>query len=169
MKKYIAIFLAGCICGAFVLGIVLALREFGQGMKSWGRTVAHSDIEVRQAIIKNGIKLPLPSWNLFYATEGFPDSCTWIALTVSRDELWNVIEASLHKKKEDFASGIPERFLKQVRISEGQEIDTSLWIPKSIKNPLHFSARRNDEGDTYFEDWVVDEEGGRVFITKCRT
>jgi hypothetical protein len=169
MKKYIAIFLAGCICGVFVLGTVLALREFGAGMKSWGRTVAHSDIEVRQAINRSGIKLPPASWNLFYAIEGFVDPCEWITLTVSRDELWNVIEASLHKKKEDFKSGIPEGFLDQVSMHEDQEFDASLWTPRSIGNPRHLSVRRNHEGHSYFEDWVVDEEGGRIFITKWRT
>jgi hypothetical protein len=166
MKKYIAIFLVGCICGALALGTVLTLREFGVAMKSLGRTVVNSDIEVRQAIKGSGINLPPASWNLLYAISGFQDHCEWITMTVSRDELWRVVEASLHKKKEDFTSGIPKEFLDQVIMDEDQKIDTSLWTPRSIKNPLHFSVRR---GDKYFEDWVVDEEGCRIFITKWDT
>ena len=166
MKKHIAIFLVGCICGAILLGVILALREIGVAMSSWGGTIAHSDIEVRRAITQSGINLPPASWNLFYAISGFPDHREWITLTVSRDELWIVVEASLHKKKEDFTSGIPENFLDHVEVGEEQKIDASLWTPRSIKNPLHLSIRR---GDNYFEDWVVDEEGGQIFITKWDT
>ena len=166
MKKNIAIFLVGCICGALVLGAALAVREFGKGMESWGNTIEYSDIKVRQEIIQSGIDLPPASWNLFYAINGFQDHGVWIALTVPREDLWRVVEASLHKKKEDFTSGIPDEFLDQVETNKDQKIDTSLWTPKNIKNPLHFSVR---QGNSYFEDWVVDEEGGRIFITRSNT
>jgi hypothetical protein len=169
MKKNIAIFLAGCICGVLLLGAVVAFRALRQEMekmKSWENTDVYSDIEARQAIKRSGIDLPPASWNLFYAINGFQDHGVWISLTVPRDQLWSVIEASIHKKREDFTTGIPEFFLDQVEMGKDQKIDTSLWTPKSIKNPLHFSIRK---GNSYFEDWVVDEDGGRIFVTKQNT
>jgi hypothetical protein len=83
-----------------------------------------------------------------------------------RDQLWSMVESSIHKKREDFTIGIPKEFLDQVEMGKDQKIDTSLWTPKSIKSPLHFSIRN---GSSYLEDWVVDEEGGRIFITKQNT
>jgi hypothetical protein len=103
---------------------------------------------------------------LFYAINGFEDHAVWIALTVPRDQLWNVAEGALHKTREDFSKGIPDGFLDQVEMGKDQQIDTSIWTPKSIENPLHFSIRK---GSSYFEDWVVDEDTGRIFITKWNT
>jgi hypothetical protein len=162
----VGLFLIGCICGALLLGAVLLVRIVGEGMKSWGQTDVCSDVQVRQVIKDSGIDLPSASWDLFHAISGFQDHGVWIAFTVPRDQLWSVVEASIHKKREDFTTGIPEEFLDQVEMGEDQKIDTSLWTPKSIKNPLHFSIRK---GSSYFEDWVVDEEGGRIFITKSNT
>ena len=139
-------------------------------MKSWENTDVYSDAQVRKKIKDSGIDLPPASWNLFYAASGgFQDHATWIALSVPRDRIWSIIEASLHKPKEDFKRGIPKMFLEEVEMSEdqkiGPKIDTSLWNPVGIKNPFHFSIQ---EG-SYFEDWVVDEDGGRIFITKQNT
>lgn len=177
MKKHIAIFLAGCICGALLLGAVVALRALdayikkdAERMKAWENTEVYSDAQVRAKMKKSGIELPSASWDLFYATSGgFQDHATWIALTVPRDQVWGTIEASLHKTKEDFKSGIPEMFLEEVEMSEdqkiGPKIDTSLWNPVGIKNPVHFSIQEK----SYYEDWVVDEEGGRIFVRKQNT
>jgi len=162
----VGLFLIGCVCGALLLGAVLAVRKVAEGMKSWERTNVCSDIQVRQAIKDSGIDLPPASWDLFHAISGFQDYGVWITFTVPRDQLWSVVEASIHKKREDFTIGIPEEFLDQVETGTDQKIDTSLWTPKSIKNPLHFSIRK---GSSYLEDWVVDEEGGRIFITKSNT
>lgn len=173
MKKNTAIFVSGCICGAFLFGMVVGfralrvyVRQEAEKMKAWENTDVYSDVEARQAIKKSGIELPPVSWNLFCAINGFQDHGVWISFTAPRDQLWSVIEASIHKKREDFTSGIPENFLDQVELGKDQKVDTSLWTPKSIKNPLHFSIRK---GDSYFEDWVVDENGGRIFITKQNT
>jgi hypothetical protein len=165
MKSF-ALFLLGCVCGALLLGAVFTVRKGSDDMKSLDRTDVYSDAEVRQRIKASGIDLPPASWNLFYAISGFRDHGVWIALTVPRDQLWSVVEASLQKKREDFTSGIPEQFLVQVELGQDQKIDTSLWAPKNIKNPMHFSIRK---GSSYFEDWVVDEESGRIFITKQNT
>jgi len=164
--KTFAIFLLGCVFGALVLAAVFTVRKGGEDMKSLDRTDVYSDAEVRQKIKASGIDLPSDSWNLFYAISGFRDHGVWIALTVPRDQLWSVVEASLQKKREDFTNGIPEEFFDKVELGEDQKIDTSVWAPKSIKHPLHFSIRK---GNSYFEDWVVDEEGGRIFITKQNT
>ena len=169
MKKNIAFFLVGCICGALMLGAAIVLKQIGEGIGSWGRTIDYSDIKVRQTIKESGVDLPPASWNLFYAISGFQDHGVWIALTVPRDQLWSVVEKSLHKNKADFASGIPKGFLDEVEMDKDQKIDTSLWTPKSINHPLHFSIRSNRNGSDYFEDWVVDEEVGRIFITKQNT
>jgi hypothetical protein len=162
--KNIAIFLVGSFFGALLLGAVLVIRRTAEGMKSWDRTDVYSDIQVRQAIKVSGIELPPASWDLFHAISGFQDHGVWITFTVPRDQLWSVVEASIHKKREDFTSGIPEEFLDQVEMGEDQKIDTSLWTPKSTKNPLHFSIRSVRKGSYYFEDWVVDEKGGRILL-----
>lgn len=164
--KHIVIFLIGCVFGALLLDGVLAIKEGAYGMKSLESTDVYSDVQVRQRIKESGIDLPSASWNLFYAINGFQDHAVWISLTVPHDQLWEVVEASLHKQRQDFISGIPEEFLKQVETGTDQKLDASLWSPDTIKNPLHYSIRR---GDSYFEDWVVDEEGGRMFITKQNT
>jgi len=166
MKKNISIFFFGWFCGVILLGAIIVIKDFSEGMKSLGSTVEYSDIKVRQAIKESGIDLPPAAWNLFYAISGFQDHGVWITLTVPREELWGVVEASLHKNKKDFTSGIPDEFLDQVEMDKDQKIDTSLWTPKSIKSPLHFSIRK---GSSYFEDWVIDEEGGRIFITRQNT
>ena len=139
MKKNITIFLAGCLCGASLLGTVVAFRALrayarqeAEKMKSWENTDVYSDAQVRKKIKESGIELPAASWNVFYATSGgFQDHATWIALTVPRDQVWSIIEASLHKTKGDFTSGIPKMFLEEVEMSEdqkiGPKIDTSLW------------------------------------------
>jgi hypothetical protein len=140
--------------------------NFAHGMGHFlDRTTVFSDVDVRQGIEKNGIELPPASWNLFYAFNGFPDHNVWITFTVPRDQLWRVVETSLHKKKEDFTSGLPQGFWDQVQMAEDQKADTSLWAPRSIKNPVYLSIRRDNSHDT----WVVDEEGGRVFVTRMGT
>lgn len=164
--KNISIFLLGCVLGALVLGTVHAIRGIGSFPKAWDRTDVYSDREVRQRIKESGIDLPPGSRDLFYAINGFQDHGVWITFTIPRDQLWPVIEASLHKTKKDFSSGIPEEFLSKVEVSQDQQIDTSLWTPQTIRNPLHFSIR---EKGSYFENWVVDEENGRIFITKQNT
>ena len=153
----------GFLIGALVIGVALIVRDIGQGLKSWDRTEAYSDVQVRQEIRGNGILIPAASWNLFYAINGFQDHGVWITFTVPKDQLWPVVETSLHRAKSDFTNGIPDEFLNQVEMSDDQKVDTSLWTPEQIKHPLHYSIREKGQ---YFEDWVVDEEEGRVFITK---
>lgn len=163
MKKKIAIFVVGFIFGVCALGAVLAVKKSAEDLKSWGQTEVCSDSQVRQAIKDGGIDLPHASWDLFHAISGFQDHDVWITFTVPRNQLWSVVEASIHKKRENFISGIPKEFVGQVEFEQDQKIDTSLWNLKGIKNPLHFSIRKKS---SYLEDWVVDEENGRVFITR---
>jgi hypothetical protein len=163
--KSMAIFLTGVFCGIALLGGVHALRKTSGNFKALDHTDVYSDQQVRQTIKDSGILLPAASWNLFYAINGFQDHGIWIALTVPRDQLWTVVEASLHKTKEDFAAGIPQEFLSRVELGTDQKIDTSSWNPETIKKPLHFSFRKKNT----YEDWVVDEENGRIFVTKSNT
>lgn len=174
MKKGIAIFVAGCICGALLFGAAVAFRALdasvrkeAEKLKSWENSIVYSDTQIRTRIKESGIELPPVAWDMFYATSGgFQDHATWIALTIPRHRVWSVVEASVHKTREDFKRGIPRMFLIVVEVSEAQKndgtTDTSLWNPVGIKNPLHFSIQEK----SYFEDWVVDEEVGRIFVTK---
>src|SRR4051794_1310079 len=117
MKKAFALFLlflSGGVCGALVLHFFIVFREIGRGIASSGDTVAYSDIQVRRAIKESGINLPPVAWDLFYAIEGFQDHGQYIAFTIPRDQLWSVVEASLHKTREDFAPGRPEGFMYRV-------------------------------------------------------
>jgi len=164
--KSIAIFLTGFFCGIALLCAVHVLRKTSKDFKALDHTDIYSDKQVRQAINESGVSLPATSWNLFYAINGFQDHGVWIAFTVPRDQLWTVVEASLHKTKNDFTAGIPQEFLSHVELGADQKIDTSLWNPETTKKPLHFLIR---EKHSYFEDWVVDEENGRIFITKSNT
>jgi hypothetical protein len=164
--RRLGIFLFGCVCGALLLGVIHIFRGMGTDLTALDRTDVYSDQQVRQAITNSGIALPPASWNLFYAINGFQDHGVWIALTVPRDQLWVVVEASLHKTKTDFTAGIPQEFLSKVELGEGQKMDTSIWNPQTIKNPLHFSIRQKGSN---FEDWVVDEDTGRIFVTKSNT
>jgi hypothetical protein len=166
MVKNIGIFILGCFLGASALGLIHTIKKTGDGFKNWDRTDIYSDQEVRTRIRDSGIALPADSWNLFYAIDGFRDHGVWITLTVPTDQLWKVVEASLHKTKADFAAGIPESFLPGVELGGDQKIDTTIWNPQAIKIPLHFSIK---EKNSYFEDWVVDEDTGRIFVTKSNT
>ena len=146
-----------------VLGVIHVARNTHEGFKDWDRTAIYSDQEVRKVIKDSGILLPDASWNLFYAINGFQDHGVWITVTVPRDQLWTVVEASLHKTKNDFTTGIPDSFLDRVELGTDQKIDTSIWNPQAIKTPLHFSI---NEKNRHFEDWVVDEDNGQIFVSK---
>jgi len=164
--KSIGLFFLGCICGGLLFGLVHVFKSTAVDFKTLDRTDVYSDQQVRQAIKNSGVALPTNSWDLFYAISGFQDHGVWIALTVPPDQLWAVVEASVHKTKNDFTAGVPESFLDRVELGADQKIDTNLWNPQTIKTSLHFSIK---EKGSYFEDWVVDEENGRIFITKSNT
>jgi len=164
--KSAGIFLLGCACGGLLFGVIHVSRKTGADFKAWDRTEVYSDQQVRQAIKDSGIALPTGSRDLFYAISGFQDHGVWIALTVPHEQLWSIVDASLHKTKHDFVPGIPESFLEHVELGPDQKTDTGIWNPRSIKSPLHFSIK---EKGPYFEDWVIDEENGRIFITKSNT
>lgn len=163
MNKQIASFLGGFTCGVLLLGGLLFVKGLGEGIKAWDSIDVHSDAPARRMIMDSGIHLPPASWNLFYAISGFQDHSVWITLTVAPEETWEVVENSIQKTRADFTNGIPDSFLDRVFVDEGQEVNTNLWTPRETKHPRHCSIRGKH---AYMEDWVVDEELGRIFVTK---
>jgi hypothetical protein len=169
MNKHLLGFISGFCCATLLfcaVGFGIFIHGCQKDLEALDKTDVYSDAQVRQAIAKSGINLPQCSWNLFYAISGFQDHAVWITATVPKEDLWNVVEISLHKTRSDFTNGIPNNFFDRVEGGAKQAIDTSLWNPRSVTTPLHFSKK---EKGGYYEDWLVDENGGRIFVTKVNT
>lgn len=159
---------------SFVIGVVLTLITVftvmvAKGFSTWGALRLFSDAEVRDLIRDSGVHLPPCAHDLYFAYAGFVDKTIWMKLTVPKDQVWSVVEDSIEKSASEFAPGIPKDFIKEIWQGKDQELDLAWWNPQAVKSPKGWSRHSESNGQHFFEDWVVDEETGTIYVTKWDT
>ena len=162
-------FLMGVLTGILLSCCGMLIVEVGRGFASWGALVYATDTEVQARVKASGIVLPSGAQDIHHAYTGFVDSSLWIKFTVPKNQIWEVVRASIAKSEADFSPRHPENLLEQVYQGRNQKHDLSWWQPSSVKAPKSWSKIKISDGEAFHEDWLIDMETGTFYISRWDT
>jgi hypothetical protein len=152
----------GMLIGVLISGFGYFFVRMSEGFAMMGALQYETDATVRSRVKKAGIRLPPEAYDIHCGFAGFVDHSRWIKFTVPKDEIWNVVGASISKSEKDFLPRMPEHLLKEVDQESNQTFDLSWWTPFSVTSPLSWSRT---EGRIY-DDWLIDKDSGTFYITR---
>ncbi len=159
----------GVLIGVLISGVVFVGVQIGRGIATWGELQYYTDTDVRKFVKEAGIALPQQAYDIHYGLSGFVDSSLWIKFSVPKQKIWVVVADSISKSEGDFSPVFPQHLAKEIFQNPNQKFDLSWWNPTSVKSPKSWSNPKEQNGQHFFEDWLVDTETGTFYITRWDT